>query len=52
MRRAALFHGGWVGTWTIWLLAILAVTAFPALLGLAIRRAGESEDQPTASASE
>jgi hypothetical protein len=52
MRRAALFHCGWVGTWTIWLLAILAVTAFPALLGLAIRRAGESEDQPTASASE
>ena len=52
MRRAALFHGGWVGTWTIWLLALLAVTAFPALLALAIRRADEPEDQPTASASE
>jgi hypothetical protein len=52
MRRAALFHGGWVGTWTIWLLAVLVLTAFPALLALAIRRAGEPEDQPTASASE
>ena len=52
VRRAALFHGAWVGTWTIWLLAVLAVTAFPGLLALAVRRASEPEDQPTASASE
>lgn len=51
-RRAALFHGGWVGAWTIWLLAVLAVTGFPALLGLALRRADPPGDQPTASASE
>lgn len=47
-RRAALFHGGWVGTWTIWGAALLLVTAFPILLVLALRRT----DQPTASASE
>lgn len=51
--RAALFHGGWVGSWTIWALMALLLTAFPALLALALRRAGEpAEDQPTASASE
>jgi hypothetical protein len=31
-RRAALFKPGWVGAWTIWLLAALVVLAVPALL--------------------
>jgi hypothetical protein len=48
VRRASLFHGGWVGAWTFWCAALLLMTAFPALLLLALRRAG----QPTDSASE
>ncbi len=52
-RRASLFHGGWAGPWTIWALALLMLTAFPVLLGLALARAGERPDgQPSASASE
>jgi hypothetical protein len=51
--RAALFHGGWVGAWTIWLVAALLVTAFPLLLGLALKRLGDAPgDQPSVSASE
>ena len=51
--RASLFHGGWVGTWTLWALAVLLLTAFPTLLVLALARCGdEAPDQPTASASE
>ena len=53
VQRASLFHGGWVGAWTVWAVVVLLLTAFPALLVLALRRAGEQPaDQPTASASE
>jgi hypothetical protein len=52
-RRASLFHGGWVGPWTVWLVAGLMVTAFPLMLGLALARAGGTpDDQPSVSASE
>jgi hypothetical protein len=52
VRRASLFHGGWVGTWTIWALALLLVTAFPVLLGAAVARVRDLDDQPTGSAPE
>jgi hypothetical protein len=52
-RRASLFHGGWVGTWTIWLAAVLLLTVVPVLLALALARAhGGPDDQPSVSASE
>jgi hypothetical protein len=57
VARASLFHGGWVGTWTLWGLVALLLTAFPALLVFALARSGagsgaEATDQPMASASE
>jgi hypothetical protein len=52
VRRASLFHGGWVGTWTIWSLALLLAAAFPVLLGAALAGARVTEDQPTGSAPE
>jgi hypothetical protein len=44
-RRAGLFHGGWVGAWTYWLLAALVALAVPALLVRALRDA-ELDDAP------
>jgi hypothetical protein len=38
-RRAALFHPGWVGAWTFWLLAALIVLLVPALLARALATA-------------
>jgi hypothetical protein len=35
--RASLFHGDWVGSWTIWLVAALAGAGVPILLVLALR---------------
>jgi hypothetical protein len=35
-RRAALFKPGWMGAWTVWLLAALVVLAVPALLVRAV----------------
>jgi hypothetical protein len=37
VRRAALFHPGWVGPWTFWVLLALLLVAFPALLIAALR---------------
>jgi hypothetical protein len=43
-RRAAIFHPGWVGAWTFWLLLAAVVLAVPALLvralGAAARESG------------
>jgi hypothetical protein len=36
-ERASLFHGKWVGAWTIWLLAFCVLAVVPALLLLALR---------------
>jgi hypothetical protein len=36
-ERASLFHGKWVGAWTIWLLAVCVLAVVPALLLLALR---------------
>lgn len=41
--RAALFHGDWVGPWTIWLLAALVAVAVPILLALALRASARCE---------
>ena len=38
-RRAALFRPGWVGAWTYWLLAALAILAAPLLLWRALAKA-------------
>jgi hypothetical protein len=38
-RRAALFRPGWVGTWTFWLLAVVAAVVVPLLCVVALRRA-------------
>jgi hypothetical protein len=35
-RRAALFHPGWVGAWTFWLLGGLFLVLVPALLAWAV----------------
>jgi hypothetical protein len=40
-RRAALWHPGWVGEWTFWLLLGLAISAVPLLLGWALARSEE-----------
>ena len=37
--RATLFHPGWVGAWTFWLLLVVFLTAMPALLLAALRTA-------------
>lgn len=40
-ERASLFRPGWVGGWTFWLLAALLLIGVPALLSVALARAGE-----------
>ena len=37
LERASLFHGSWVRPWVMGLLALLLLTAFPLLLGVALR---------------
>jgi hypothetical protein len=37
ITRAALFHGSWVKPWVLGLLGVLLLTAFPLLLGVALR---------------
>ena len=37
LERASLFHGSWVKPWVMGLLALLLLTAFPLLLGVALR---------------
>jgi hypothetical protein len=37
LERASLFHGAWVKPWLMGLLGVLLLTAFPLLLGAAIR---------------
>jgi len=37
VERASLFHGAWVKPWLVGLLGVLLVTAFPLLLGAALR---------------
>jgi hypothetical protein len=39
--RAALFHGEWVGAWTLWLVLALVLLAVPALLVVALRAVEE-----------
>jgi hypothetical protein len=41
-RRAALFHPGWVGAWTFWLLGALFLVLVPALLAWAVAGAGRA----------
>jgi hypothetical protein len=36
-ERASLFHGSWVGPWTIWLVGLLVLAGVPLLLALALR---------------
>jgi hypothetical protein len=42
-ERASLFHGAWVGPWTIWLLAALVGAGVPVLLVLALRASATCE---------
>jgi hypothetical protein len=37
VERASLFHGSWVKPWLVGLLGVLLLTAFPLLLGAALR---------------
>jgi hypothetical protein len=37
VERASLFHGAWVKPWLVGLLGVLLLTAFPLLLGVALR---------------
>jgi hypothetical protein len=37
LERASLFHGSWVKPWLMGLLGVLLLTAFPLLLGAALR---------------
>jgi len=37
VERASLFHGAWVKPWLVGLLGVLLLTAFPLLLGAALR---------------
>jgi hypothetical protein len=37
VERASLFHGAWVKPWLLGLLGVLLLTAFPLLLGVALR---------------
>jgi hypothetical protein len=37
VERASLFHGAWVKPWVVGLLGVLLLTAFPLLLGAALR---------------
>jgi hypothetical protein len=39
--RAALFHGEWVGPWTLWLVLALVLLAVPTLLVVALRSVEE-----------
>jgi hypothetical protein len=39
--RASLFHGEWVGAWTVWLVLALVALAVPALLVVALRSVEE-----------
>jgi hypothetical protein len=41
--RASLFHGSWVDSWTIWLLAALVGVGVPILLVLALRASAPCE---------
>jgi hypothetical protein len=43
-RRASLFRPGWVGTWTLWVLAGLALLAAPLLLARAAGRAVDEDE--------
>lgn len=44
VRRASLFHGAPVGQALVWLVLALLVTAVPALLALAVVKAGEPDE--------
>lgn len=51
LRRAALFRGGWIGTWLYWLLLCAVVVGVPALLARALTSAlpsGGDESGPPA----
>jgi hypothetical protein len=43
-RHAAVFRFGWVGAWTYWVLAALAVLAVPVLCAYALARAAREDD--------
>jgi hypothetical protein len=44
-RHAATFKAGFVGAWTFWLLALLAIVAVPALLATALAHAEREGDR-------
>lgn len=44
LARAALFRGGWIGTWLLWLLFAGVLIAVPALLARALRGVGDERD--------
>jgi hypothetical protein len=44
-ERASLFHPGWVGPWTFWLLLALLTLGVPLLLLLAVCTPADEEDQ-------
>lgn len=48
-RRAALFHPGWVGAWTFWVLAALLLVGVPVLLGRAVASAERREGSDVSS---
>lgn len=41
VERASLFHGAWVKPWLVGLLGLLLLTAFPLLLGVALRESSQ-----------
>jgi hypothetical protein len=43
-RHAAVFRFGWVGAWTYWVLAALALLAVPVLCAYALARAAREDD--------
>jgi len=45
-RRAALFHPGWMGAWTFWLLLAMVAIGVPALLARGLRDALRAERAP------
>jgi hypothetical protein len=49
VERASLFRGEWIGTWSVWVVVLLLLTAFPFLLGMAMRSVWRAaEDQRSA----
>ena len=42
VERASLFHGAWVKPWLLGALGVLLLTAFPLLLGVALRESSRS----------